>query len=250
MPRGRRIEGEAAKQGGLTEYRPLTGNPQVDNAVRILRDDIYKTRKKINGFQEALRPPGLSIDLTVESDEVFSEPTGDSGTLFLSEYTLGMTFMPVGNAGLAASGVAVANKVIAVLFMVPSTFTIHTVVFQVAALVLGSNVGVGWYDIDGNIVWQTGAVSSATATVKRITLTTPIEITQGMYWHAWTATSASVAVRGIAASGSSFFNVFNSGTVRFGSAAGGVGGVLPTILPALANPSAGEHPVFALMELE
>ena len=231
----------------VTEYRPRVNDPKASRALKVAYDDVYALRRQM-GPQETSPKQPLDVSLTVEADETFN-PGGGGGQVLLTNFILGMTVWPIGSQVISTGGVGTSDDVVAVLFMVPSDITISVVVIEVTTLVASSNVGVGWYSEDGlTLVWETGPISSASTGVKRTTLSAPVKVPAGMYWHSWTASSLNVRCRSIVAT-SNFFGIFNSGTVRLGAGTGGSGGSLPSTLPSLSNPTGAQAPIYALGEL-
>ncbi len=234
-------------QSGITEYRPQTGDPKVDNVLRILRDDLYKLRRDAKRLGIPI-DEGLTIDQTVEADQTFN-PGGGPG-VFLTEYLMAMTIWPMGTIPMSTAGIVNVDDIVAVKQIIPSDITINVVVSEVTTGAALSSFGVGWYDEDGNLAFETGPLASTGAAVIRTTLPTPVELDSGMYWHVWTCDNTSVRLRGFNVNNGGFTAIFNSGTRRFGTAAGGLAGVLPTTLPALGVAGAAANPAFCLFEID
>jgi hypothetical protein len=231
-----------------SEFRPSSlGSP----ALRILNDDLNKVRKDFANSKLVIEPdPDVSFDEAVIVDQIFNDNDGGNGVL-LGLYLYSQVIYPISNNAYAATtDIGVANNITGFLFCLPSDIVLRTCVFEVTVAQALSSVGVGWYDVNRNLVWQTGAVSSASTGVKRAAISPRVEIPNGMYYSCWTTDNVGVNIRGISTVNAGYVNVLNHVAARYGTATGGSAGVLPAVLPALATPSGNQNAICSFLEID
>ncbi len=212
--------------------------------VREAYDRLYQLRAE---KKTSVVTPGQPTDVAItnESSAIFN-PGGEGSGLVLSNNVLIPTIWPDGSAFLSSASTS-ANGIQAILFILPGDIEVVTAVIEVTGAVAAQHIGYGIYDEGGTLVFQTGAISAATQGAKRTTLPTPITLTAGMYWSVVTVENVAVSYRSTTITGPAFNNIFNSGTVRSGTAAtGGTAGVLDATLPALTS---GGTSIFAMLEI-
>jgi hypothetical protein len=99
---------------------------------------------------------------------------------------------------------------------------------------------VGIYDLNGNLLVDSGPQSTAGAGQRRVALTTPVFLPAGMYIAAYTATTTNTTQFATFASGTgidTLYNAFNNylGTAANSATAGQLPATLGTITSALVN---------------
>lgn len=131
-----------------------------------------------------------------------------------------------------------ANAVKAMQFVLPFSVTVRKVVSEVVTTSAGGLYSVGIYDAAAtSLLLSSGAQLTTTATVISVTLGTPVLLSPGVYWLAWTGDNTTFTLRGTSLSGAaSVSNMLIANANRVGGAANAsVAGVLPAALGAITT---------------
>ena len=102
-----------------------------------------------------------------------------------------------GKPGDAMVGVGVIDEVVAYQFVQSYGAIIQTLRIYVDTLEAGKVFGVGIYDKDGNLLFETGARSTAATGLQSIALGAPQTIEEGVYSIAWTSNSTVARLLGV-----------------------------------------------------
>lgn len=131
----------------------------------------------------------------------------------------------------AIQPVSPANDVSVIQVVLPFQIKVSDIQIYVDTLQAGKNFGCGIYSADGEtLLLETGAISTASAGKKKVTLGTAVTLDAGVYWYAWTADGTTLRVRGLAAAGA-VNDLFDDTNPQMGDAEnGGTNGVLPATL--------------------
>ena len=250
MARGRIIRGDIGNSR-VTEYRPSLPDGDVSKSHKILMDDIYQLRNIPKIVEE--KQDKLDLAVSTNVDNIFN-PGGSPKFGVDPTYIIGIHIFPMGSGvqGAGTATVGTNNNVVATVFFLPFDITITTVVWEVTSQVAGSQVGIGWYDFEENLIWETGPQSAALNGVKRTSIS-PIFLPAATYIHTWTAFQSGGTIPGVRAltfNNVVFTGVFNSGTGRAGFAGNsGSSGNLPSTLGGITTPLTGGDQIYTLFEL-
>ena len=124
-----------------------------------------------------------------------------------------------------------ANDVHVYQFVLPFRAVVRNITFNVFTLEAGKFAGFGLYDVDGNRLVHTGAVSVA-GTGDKSTAVTAVTIEPGVYFLAWTADGTTFAyTTQLNISTGIMADMWNQNATRIGVAANASSaGVLPATL--------------------
>ena len=140
-------------------------------------------------------------------------------------------FLPYWIHGTSTSSgvIVVADDVRAAQFILPFRATANRILTEVVTVGgAGKLYGVGIYDINKNLLTETGALDANTVQFNETTIT-QITFEPGVYWFAWTSDSGTVQLRnGTAGNSASALNAMS--TKR--SAIAGNSPISPGVLPA------------------
>ena len=138
------------------------------------------------------------------------------------------------SAALGTETLGSANDVHVYQFVLPFRAVIRTIGFEVFTLEVGKLAGFGLYDVNGNRLVHTGAVSTTT-TGRKFTSVTAVTVEPGVYFLAWTADGTTFAyITQLNVSTGTLGNFWNQSATRIGVAANpSVAGVLPATLGAI-----------------
>lgn len=137
-----------------------------------------------------------------------------------------------GNAGVGSS-----NKTWVFRLFLPATITVNSVVWRIATGEAGKFISFGIYSIDGlTRHLDTGPVSCASNnTVGTKTLGSPVTLTPGMYWLAWTSDSISMSFNAIGY-GVNAAAIRENGTFQYGHGSNASSaGQLPATLGSITS---------------
>lgn len=175
----------------------------------------------------------------------------------LSLNTAGQGFLWTSGTGLYGSGpitetystfTAVANTVLCYQFIVPFQITVRKVTIAVSGTSAASTINGGIYSFDGNTKLVDINVSSASAGIKTATLSTPVVLSPGVYWFAFSNTGQPNVTFGptFQVGGTNLISAMNASVVRVGAASTSTAsGVMPATLGTITSHS-GNLPVFLL----
>lgn len=102
-----------------------------------------------------------------------------------------------GSPGDAAVGVGVIDEVVAFQYVSSFCLTIQTLRIFVDTAEAGKVFGIGIYDKDGNLLFETGARSTTSTGLQSIALGAPQTLGCGVYFIAWTCDGTAARLRGI-----------------------------------------------------
>lgn len=102
-----------------------------------------------------------------------------------------------GSPGDAAVGVGVVDEVMAYQFVLDFCVLIQTLRIFVDTAEAGKVFGIGIYDEDGNLLFETGAKSTTSTGLQSIVLGSPKSLGCGIYFIAWTCDGTTARLRGI-----------------------------------------------------
>lgn len=167
------------------------------------------------------------------------------GTAFLYDQTAaghGGFFGSVINAGSAGitTGAASANGVFALEFTLPDQRLINKVVSEVTTASSGGHYSVGLYNQAGTAkLVDSGTISTTTAQVNSVTLSSPVALPPGVYWLAWCGDNSTYVLRAFTTGQSASINMMNKNAARQGSAGNScTSGALPSTLGTITTTAA------------
>jgi hypothetical protein len=102
-----------------------------------------------------------------------------------------------GKPGDAVVGVGVVDEVVAYQFVLSYRVTIQTLRIFVDTAESGKVFGVGIYDKDGNLLFETGARSTTSTGLQSVALGVPVSLGEGVYFIAWTCNGTTARIRGM-----------------------------------------------------
>jgi hypothetical protein len=127
------------------------------------------------------------------------------------------------------------NAVTVTLFVLPFNVTVAKVTFTVATLSSGGNINWGIYDINGNKLIDSGAISTTTGGVVTAAITPNVTLPAGLYYTAVSCDNLVCKVPSLSGV-PPFDTAMNRSHVRWGVAANAtVSGVLPSTLGTITN---------------
>ena len=129
--------------------------------------------------------------------------------------------------------VGVNDQIRTIQFVLPFRAVVRRIALEISTLSVGDNLGVGLYDASGNLILESGAISTTTTGVKTASITA-VTLEPGVYFHAETADNTTVQIRKVSIS-SNVRNLLNAyATDKCGIAANtSTAGVLPATLGAI-----------------
>ena len=135
------------------------------------------------------------------------------------------------SAAISTETLASANDVMVYQFVLPFRAVVRNIGFQVQTLEVGKLAGFGLYDVNGNLLVHTGAVSTTT-TGRKFTSVTAVTLEPGVYFLAWTADGTTFAyITAVNISTGTQAAFWNQSATRVGKAANASSaGVLPATL--------------------
>ncbi len=248
MARGRISRANTPEPKVVTEYRPTGAD-----GYRVLTDGIYKLRnRRLIEMRETHVEGATDVAVTNISDQVFNPREG--GNSVPASYIIGVQIFPGVQFGGAGSGV-LDNYVHACRFFLPFDVVLSAMVIDYE----GGNgapgtYGVGWYDTDKNLIWQSGAQTTGTLPngARRTTLPN-IALPSGSYFQATTRYSnggLGPQISVLNFNTNAVGTMMNSGQDRIGRAANdGSAGILPATLGGAFIGPASDNIMFVLYEL-
>ena len=147
------------------------------------------------------------------------------------------------SAGVVSSS---NNRIVVVQFVLPFRASVSQIRFNITTLSVGGLMSVGLYDVAGNRLIHSGAISTTTTGVKEGN-PTAVLIEPGVYWQAQTADNTTVQA-GNAVLGGSAHTIFHGGSsdLMGKPAEDSSSGVLPATLTLPPGTSEGVSPTFTL----
>ena len=142
------------------------------------------------------------------------------------------------------------DRLYTIQFVLSFRAVVGKIVFEVSASEADKFCGVGLYDVNQNLVLETGAVSTAAAEIKDIDLAAAVTLEPGVYYLGWIQTSTStLRMRGFSGNANvgAILTKNNAGRSSLGTGAAGLGGALPATIPA-GSTSSGAGFVAAYFE--
>ncbi len=141
---------------------------------------------------------------------------------------------PYNDFGGGRSASLVANTTYAMMLTIPYSFSWHNVLAYVLTPDAGALFSVGLYDLSGNLLVSSGAMSGAIAG-NVLSTVTPYQVQPGTYYYGWTTNDSSLGLSmdyGLDGSYASLINAFSgvNGLNAFQSSVASSGGVLPAQL--------------------
>lgn len=144
--------------------------------------------------------------------------------------------------GVNTAVLSAANQVRVYEFVLPFNTLVRKLAFNVTTLFAGGNCGVGIYSAAGNLLVNSGAVSTASTGNKTATLATPVLLTPGTYFLAWTGDNTTFTLLGFTVGSLEGLMRANNANRNGIAANASSGGVLPATLGAITgggfNPAA------------
>ena len=136
-------------------------------------------------------------------------------------------------ASSAGTVVGVNNQIRLIQFVLPFRAVVRRLALEISTLSVGGNLGVGLYDAGGNLILESGAISTTTTGIKTASITA-VTLEPGVYFHVETADNTTVQVRKVGLS-AQVRNLLNANAVeKSGLAANtSTAGVLPATLGAI-----------------
>ena len=152
-------------------------------------------------------------------------------------------FIYLADQNTSASTVASANDVRGGQWVLPLRITVRKVVISIktlSAVGSGNDVcGVGIFDKDKSLLFETGALSTTSTGAISTTLATAVTLEPGVYWGMYTIANTTAALQGIrtASTGISMEAFLNENSDRIGVAANSASpvGVMPAALGAITS---------------
>lgn len=136
-------------------------------------------------------------------------------------------------AALQNSSISAANKILACEFFLPWDFQVKKLVTSIENTIGTNLFSLGIYDVNLNLVCQTGALGNpgtAGVVIKSVTLGSTVSMPSGTYWLATTGTTAAYNITTIVAD-SPQQTILKQNETRIGEAANSSsGGILPSTL--------------------
>jgi hypothetical protein len=168
----------------VSEYRPTDKDKSVDDAARILRDDIYKLRN-LTSKQIVREPRKVKVANTTIISNVFNPGGGRPIFGATPSYIIGVHVFPFGDVYqfAGAMNLSGANVVPLAMFYLPFDIIIESVTYDFVGpgfLDANRKICFGWYDEDGNLAWTTGATTASGIAVKTITISPILILMHGL----------------------------------------------------------------------
>lgn len=135
---------------------------------------------------------------------------------------------------LATVGVGSANQVVVSRHYIPCNLRFSSIEFDISTNDGAGFVGFALYSSDGaNLIFESGAKSTASSGVQSQPLGSTIEIFPGWYRYAWTSNSTTLRLRAVPIT-TQMTSILNSTVAQRGSvAAAGASGVFPASIGAI-----------------
>ncbi len=127
-------------------------------------------------------------------------PGGGTPPPLVDTADLGYVIFPggvQGSPGDSVVGVGVIDEVVAFQFVQEFGVTIQTLRIFVDTFEAGKVFGIGIYDKDGNLLFETGARSTTSVGLQSIVLGAPQTVNAGVYFIGWTCDGTAARLRGI-----------------------------------------------------
>ena len=139
------------------------------------------------------------------------------------------------SASVGTETLASANDVMTYQFVLPFRAIVRNIIFEVFTLESAKFAGFGIYDVTGNRLVHTGAVSVA-GTGRKSTSVTAVTLEPGVYVIAWTADGTTFAyLTALNITTGTLGSFWNQNATRIGKAANASSsGVLPATLGAIS----------------
>ncbi len=126
-----------------------------------------------------------------------------------------------------------ANTVFCLNMVLPFRCIVGQINSQVTTLQVGQFYGIGLYNMNGDLVVRTPAISSTTTGVKNTSTTATVTVEPAPYWFCWSADDATVQLQRLNLSG--FIRSSDVGQILFSAANASSAGVLPATLGTLTG---------------
>lgn len=156
-------------------------------------------------------------------------------------------------AGSQASLANTSNQVALIRVYMPSAITVSLITFSVLSSDAGKFWGVGLYDLDGNLILDSGpVVMPASPLINQMlhSSISPVTIGSGIYWMASSTNSPSSTLRSVSTPSAST-NLLNDGVAILGAAANpSVAGQLPATTGAITTPPITGNNIAPLIKLQ
>ena len=153
----------------------------------------------------------------------------------------GIYIYPQGGAA-AGAVFSVANTTYCVNMVLPFRCVVGQVNSEVTTLQVGKLYGFGLYDMNGDPIVVTPAISSTTTGVKTTATTATVTVEPGPYWFCWSADSVGIQLMRLNLT--NFIQSDSAAPILFTAANDSVAGVLPATLGTLTGSTAPTiHPI-------
>lgn len=206
--------------------------PEFQLSIPTDTSNLVPNTRRINTTAPLAGGGDLTADRTLSIDSSVLVPqlltTAGQGYFLGGGFDIGDT--------LTGGTTIAANTVRAVQFVLPFKITIRTVSARASAAGgAGTLFAVGIYDVNGNKLIDSGTFNGNNIATRQSNAIAAVTLNPGVYFYAWTATSAAIAVAAFIVNMNPNTEVTGFGVGPFIANNGSAAGVLPATLGGISG---------------